>query len=60
MHREKKKGSQLFAVKMEKLEESKEFITQDDVVYYGPRDFQEVENGEIRESGRSDMENVVT
>lgn len=41
---------------MEQLEGNKEFITQDDVTYYGPQDCQETENGEIRELGESDME----
>lgn len=56
MHREKKKGYQLFVVKIEKLEECKDFISQDDIVYYGPWDLQEVKEGEVVESRKSNME----
>lgn len=55
MHRAKEKGCQLFTVKMEKLEECKEFISQDDV-YYGPRDPQDVEEGEVVKFRETDME----
>lgn len=56
MHKEKMKGCQPFTIKMEKLEECNEFISQDGVVNYEPQDLQEVEDGEIIESKKSEME----